>query len=494
MSNPPTSETSSVFPIAYGNEEETGLMDNISGVRGEMTEPYLLVGHLKDFIPKELLSYTGDPSLFLLNGSKIYPGGSIESERPTNLERATAECASPSQLSLAIRASELLLVRTVENYVRTMSEEYPQPVTARIQRRVVDSRGSRKGCHDNFGLSRETLFTDREFVPDELMEHIASRSFITGAGYVNDSGLEFAQKVGGLSRVSDYSNAGSIMRVTTAEGSPRLEIRSSDINISDWAVRVRIGSTALAIARSQSLIINRPTISEYIAQHNVIEYAKNMNEMPLLKDGTLRPTKYLTTAIDVQQYAAESSMTSLGDYGDVPDELLWAAGEVYEFCDDMRRVMKGEATIALLANRADWAMKMLQIIRHADRAGGSGADEVVPSTMAKFYDLKYDYIGISGEDGVLGDKVVGTGFKLRDRGQFKSAPADQFAVDRLYVSPPPQTRAAVRGRLLKDHEISYCDWAHVGIKKANRVCHVKLPDVDKNYLDKDTQAYIDSMH
>ena len=484
-----TEKLHGIFPVAYGNEEESGIMDDITG---SFDEPYTLVANLRDYVPSEVQSTNTSIVMFLRNGSKIYPGGIGNRSRATNLERATQECAQPSDLGLAIRAEELLLAKTAENYVKAESLNHEKRVTLRSQRRVVDSRGSRKACHDNFALERDAPFVSdfwgKAEAPPDLLAYAASKGIIDGAGYVREYGLHFSQKVGGLSSLYNYGYMGSMFRFSSSEGNPRIEVRHNDINISDWAIQVRVGGMALAIALSQT-----PLSSQLprLAAEQAVRKTNAMNRLTLRDDGTIESNASLIRAINMQQATAELAMSRLCLYVDeVPEELLWAATERYRFCDDMRRVIAGDESIGLLSDRADWAGKLSLTLAGLQRDRAAGMTRSLTDMKSQFSDMRYDYKEFSAINGKLQKTKVGAGYKLRDKGQYRGRKYTDRQVNEAYRHPIPGTRAAIRGQLLERYHVTVCDWTGVLIRDdeqgyefdLDEVTQTELSDLDKHRL------------
>ena len=470
-----------IFPIAYGNEEETGMLDDVSG---DFQEPYKLVSALRSYVPPELLTTQPGNTLFLKNGSKIYPGTSVGTSVATNLERATAECASVDELTMAVRASEKILVKTAEAYAARQSSNKGQAVNVRIQRRVVDSMGSRKGCHDNYGITRKFSYAMSDNVPPLVLAHLVSRSFITGAGHVHENGLSFAQKVGGLDHVDSYGYFGSMCRVSLDEGTPRFEVRCNDINISDWAVRVRIGGAAIALALAQTpLAVALSNTTELTA----IRKANAMNRLRLNPDGSISASPYTQRALDIQKRIAELTLMDLIRHVDeVPDELLGVAHDIYAFCEDFQKICDGKETVSLVADRADWAAKFNLTVQGMEKDKALGITRRVNDFRSQATDLLYDYIGVRADSGKLQHTIYGRGYQLRDKGVFRNSPKSSRQADQLYMNPPRATRAAVRGYLMRNYDVTYCNWDLITVADhEGRTVSVKLPDVTQNALTED---------
>ncbi len=133
------------FPTVMGVEEETGLMVNHGTV---WEDPNILAENIADYMPS--ISFSGVNKLFLQNGGLIYPGGGAGAKGADNIERATPECRRPVEIAAYIQANERLMVDIAANYAKKMSAANNSHTQVRIQRRVVDSQGNRKACHDNF--------------------------------------------------------------------------------------------------------------------------------------------------------------------------------------------------------------------------------------------------------------------------------------------------------------------------------------------------------
>ena len=474
-----------VYPLVYGNEEETGLLDNFCG---QMEEPYQLAEDLEFFIPKGLQFAAAGWLIYLQNGAKIYAGGAGGITEPTNIERATPECRTPAQLATYIRAGELLLIDTVQHFLNVNSQDSTRPLTARIQRRVVDSAGSRKGCHDNFGVDEHSILGKATDLPEQMLAHLATRSFVTGAGYAHQYGPQYAQKIGGLELVRGYGYVGTMYRMAPTEGTPRIEVRCNDINISDWATRVRLGSTAIAIALNQTPLRNKlPGISE----HDALIQARQMNVMELNKNGTITKTNELESAVAFQQAQAELLLTDLEKYTDeLPSSLSRVAREVIGYCEDFTSVMNNEATIAILADRADWAAKFLGILDRLQADEANGINRDLYDVQAQAGDLQYDYMRLTASSGRPGRVVQGLGYRLRDRGRFRGHTTTVDDLNLAYLQPPRDTRAALRVKLIAYSEVVNCDWHLVtleneGARETFRFADVRqteLSEYDQNRL------------
>lgn len=451
-----------LFPVIMGNEEETGMQVRIED--DPWQEPELMLENLRCFIPTDLRGRKD----FLSNGFKMYLGGS-SNDTYTNLERATPECTSPQDVSLYIRAGELILTALSRNYAEQHSEKYDVPVDVRLQRRVVDSIGNRKGCHDNYGYRYETHFVPNppDLMPNSLLAYLATRSFISGAGLITPNTTRYSQKIDGLSREFGYGYFGSMYRISHEEPDyPRIETRCNDINISEWATTVRIGGAALLLAMLQTPLkgeLERRS-SDLLNYHfSAIDLAKSVNGLNIDRDGTVKASPDQLRALGYQHYVAEEALVKLQLYTDVPDDYYGIAREIYDYCDDYKAVIEGRKDFTDLANRSDWAAKLTRVLNKLDKNLSYGSEEDMNGITAQAEDLKYDYMRISAEDGSVANEFHGSGYRLRDRGKFDKFQHTEKEVKQAYKNAPADTRASLRSKILKSYQVDGCDWKYISI-------------------------------
>lgn len=445
----------SLYPVAFGNEEETGmLIDHGEG----FDEPYGLVQGIEYYVPENLRGHKS----FLTNGAKIYAGGTgDETEGLTNLERATAECSTLDQLVARIRANEKLLIDVSSTYAKKYADTHDTPVHVRIQRRVVDGHGSRKGCHDNFSVNGKDINDPSERTSFRLhpmvLGHIVTRSFVSGAGHFTDNGTHYGQKIGGLVQTEGRRYGGTVYRITSGGANERLEVRSNDINISDWAIRSRVGSTALALAVAGTELADG--FSAHASHNQYFAMANYFNELNLHRDGSIEASGAQHEALDFQMRLAEVALFELEHIaGPLPDDLRTAAEELYFFCRDYKQVLDQDASVRLLADRADWAAKAAYVLDRIDADQNNGVLRSTHDIQAQADDLRYDHIALRAVPGLKSPRVThGYGYKHRDAGNLKHS-ASEKDVARAYWQAPETTRAHERARILKEDKVTHCDW------------------------------------
>lgn len=464
-----------VFPIAMGNEEETGML--VTGNHpGDMGEPYYFATHLREFIPDDL-HHAGEPRIFLSNGGLVYMGGASDREEgaiySTNIERATPECPDPETTATYIDAHEKVIVEMSKKYAELQANALTSVVEVRIQRRSVDADGNRKGAHDSYGYSEERNIRDPFKEPrgkQAFLGFLATRSFMTGAGYVNaHGGLRFSQKADGLISEEGYGYFGTMYRVAEGEpayGTGRIETRMNDVNISPWATKVRLGGVGLLLAMAQTDLVEDLPIYEGGINHTHV--AKRVNGLRFDKDGQLIARKEHFEALDFQQRVAELAQDKLQLYADVPDKYYRIAREMHDYCEDFRDVLKSEKPFNVLADRSDAFAKFKYIQRRVRQDETDGLSRTMTDMKARMHDMQYDFIDVHALPYAPAVAAYGVGYRLRDKGHFRMSHT-KADVERAYHQAPKGMRGQVRTRAMRDYDMSghkvTMDWHEMRVDK-----------------------------
>lgn len=431
-----TPERDNLFPAAYGHEAEHGLIE--TGV-STITRHYLNSDELESFLANYL------PSPIRVVGGEFLDNGFCIYNDMNNYEVCTPECASPDELVVYMRAGEQLMEATLRNFGVRTSRSAGEPYSVRRHNRVADSHESYRGSHDNFDIAGSGFRLGG--FPTFLMSHLVTRSFVSGAGRATGQELQYAQKIDALKNNNTYSSN----ICCTKDNEQRLEVRCSDANISDWATRLRIGSTGLALALSQTPLTDNATM--HLGSDAWDEFCKTawrFNELRLDPDGTINAAwTSILAAVDFQQTMAELAIDKLDAYTDIPLAYREIAAELYAFCEDYRQVLNGQATISLLADRADWAAKFEYLLGENEAAGILDSHGTPIGQAARRIDLAYDLHCMKAQDGVVTNEVHGSGYRKRERGGFRYR-ADETAVAAACYEPPTGTRAALRSALLRN--------------------------------------------
>lgn len=443
------------FPIVMGTEEEVGL----NGLT-PYDDPDIIASTVRSYLP-HIVADTD----FTEGGYRVYrdAGG--------QLEFATPETTSPDQLSTFIRGVEEYIKLGVGKYAIAQSSLLDRPVTARLHRRVIDSGGVTRGCHDNFGGYYPEISPLQETV---LANYLVSRQFLTGAGYVGTTNWNYSQKMNSITGYSAQRIGSFLYSEKKEEGGDkafsRVEIRCNDVNISQWAQSIRLGSTALILAALQTPFVHRVKEQPFLSGVKTIDRGRPMNELEVDDDGYISPRKIHYEALDFMRYFIDFVIEDIEDYVcEVPSELRRIAFEVAEACDDYRKILDGSEPISLLADRADWAKKFDLVLNHRNRDLAQGKTRTRFDAKERGVDLAYDALLITASRGNVDKIVLGAGYKARDKGYFRSS--TKFDDPASVINQPPNnTRATVRSELLRNYIVSSTtagNWDRVILRTLN---------------------------
>lgn len=494
----------SLFPIAYGNEEETGML--VTGdYSSDMVEPKYFCEHMEDFIPPDL-QHIGSDRIFLSNGGLVYPGLAIVDRIDgdiaiTNPERTTPECSDLNQVSDYIDAHEKLIVEMSKIYAEKGANNRGDTVEVRLQRRTVDSAGNRKASHDSYGyrFDEERPFpTNEPRVLQSLLGFLATQPHVTGAGHVTSSGLRLSQKIHGLKGEEGYGYFGTMYRIDKTEDYDnvhRLETRLNDINLSGWAKRVRFGGVALHLALGQTELAEQLPI--FPGGTNHAEQAKRLNKIAFDRDGELVPQPHHFEALAYQRIVAELALDLLHLYTEVPDQYFKVALEIVKYCDDFEAVLRKEKPFCVLADRSDAMLKFHYIARRVQRDRDLGKIRQMTDMTARMHDMQYDYIDIHAKPFTPAEVSYGYGYRLRNKGHFVFG-YDRAAVERAYYRPPKGMRAQVRATIMRQYDTTGAtvtmDWHRIQVKRPDHPSpqSVTLGDVDSDTLLLSTKKFLDT--
>lgn len=458
-----------IMPIAYGNEEETGLLVGI-GVPPRQ-QPYAIAAELGRFIPETVASCMANfGRYYLQNGALIYPDGSFdERERDLvtndNIERATPETRTARDASKYIEASEQLIVEIAKNYTISVANNSKKDAHARIQRRVRDSQGNTKGAHDSYGFwtnaDVKAVLTDSN-ASRSFLAFIATRSFMTGAGLVTPKGTYFSQKSNSIKHIEGRGYFNSMYRfVPELDGTgPRLEVRCNDVNISPWANQIRLGGMALMLgALSVPEVAQQLSAKSRVLRAGPQYNAKHFNAVYLDQEGEIIATPSHYFAVDYHEYVIDTILNRVGLDLDFDSEGYAIACEIKQYCEDYRACLRGEKRLAILGDRSDFAAKFSYIRRKLERDRSYGIERTWTDIDAQAGDLHYDNISISSTPDMTTVRY-GAGYKLRNSGAFKGGFTQAEVADAMH-NPPANTRANVRGTAIKQYDLSDCGWNYV---------------------------------
>lgn len=391
-------------------------------------------------------------SEFMPNGGRYYYDHIYDSTTKTDnghLEICTPECGSIDEAVTYELASEEIILSALDYLV---ASEYLSRYD--LHKRVADDKGNFWGAHENY-------LTPLQLDPQEgdlylpLASHLATRSVLTGAGRVSRRGFNVAQKIRSLDVEFSWTAHSRRPLVDLRhlqerltpddEKAHRIQISCGDANVSPWALRMKLGSTALLLRMvEQGVPLKDLTLSEPLKAAFIVAHDSKLTQSIVLDNGkSIR-------AVELQlEYAQRARLMS--EKVPLPQEEIEIIKEWEIACDEAAHDPSS------LKGKADWVTKR----HYVDKIPVAPDETTINLRRAK--DLQYDRLG----------EADGLGVKLRHNDVFAFSVSDH-AIDQAMIEPPQQTRAAVRGNLIRAvqndpnirHRIGEVNWDVIQVDDA----------------------------
>ena len=395
------------------------------------------------------LSYVEIKSdLVLGNGARFY-------NDHAHPEYCTPECSTLDELAAQDRAGERILMRCA----RKLSEDRGE--TVRLYKNNTDFRGHSYGCHENYLLPRSLPW---EKLAQGIQAFLVTRQIFAGAGkFAIEAEDKFISAGFQIAQRSDFFS--ELQSVDTMQRRPivntrdephansnlyrRFHVIIGDANMSPFATRLKVGTTALvleAIARSPAR--NYPILSDPLGALPAISHDKTFRWELVLKNNQV------STAIEVQR----KHLAAVRDLCDLTDPAK------SQLALDWETVLNDLETDHLRCrNRLDWVAK-LALIREFQAAQDLADDD----PWLRSLDLEYHRLDL--EEGLY--------YGLEKSGSFERVPAEG-AVLAAVCGPPLTTRALIRGKCIQKFRDSIlsAQWDHVTLRGEGGPIKISLLDL-----------------
>ncbi len=389
---------------------------------------------------------------FLFNGGRMY----LDSG---HLEYATPECRSLDEIVAAEQAGDLIVVATL-GALGLQGENF-------FIKNNTDHFGNTYGYHENYCIRSSPR--SRSMV-EGLLPFLVTRQLYAGAGMVRPASVRRrGSRQGALPGPVaskpvppfEISQRAAFITVDVSNrvrfgGRPILNVRDEplaggrlrrlhniigDANRSEYATRLKIGTTALV---TQLLDDGwQPDIELENPVHSLRDIAANPfgGWTVKLSDGSTIP------AVDVQRrYLVEANLRYFGR----DDDTTWVLRQ-------WSTVLNGLETDPMrLDGYLDWVTKFLILERRASRSPQGWEDPALIKL-----DLAYHHV----------DPAVSLVTLLQKQGKLKPLAPDGLA-ERLTENPPSGSRAMARGRVVRAMAESriddLVDWRRIGRRLGER--------------------------
>lgn len=470
----------SVYQQTFGIEEETYFEQTHAGIRGARVVPASALHPALDHYQARDASGTSPllyEELHEITYRRFNSAGDKTYVDCLSPERATAECSTVREAIVRSRGVE----QFAAGFARSLLELDPEIEEIIQSRRVGYLGGDMVGTQDNIHVPLSPYMdpADQERSISALLTAQAiTRPYLVGAGDYKNGQFYFAQK---LARLGHYWGREMEVQPVQTRGTSRFEIRENDINICDAAALRRLGGSAIAAIVAQTSLYQtfEDDIVRILHNRHDLDWPDLFNMPVLNPDGTFAVGKnsHIMRASDFQLRLVDAfvSQKMRREAGEQPADLLAIAENIHDHSILMRSVLHGSEQTAALAPESDWAAK------HA-----CGLDPT---------DIDYDTIRTRRTaDGIVTEKC-GLGFELRDHGVFNGG-ISQAEVDQAYYVPPAHTRAALRGKLIKDYWAVDTDWHYVQLLQAQpdgseKLVTLELDDPLQTELTAEQQAVLE---
>jgi proteasome accessory factor A len=386
--------------------------------------------------------------LVLGNGARYY-------NDHAHPEYCTPECSTVDELVAHDRAGERILMRCAQK----LSEERESAVC--LYKNNTDFRGHSYGCHENYLVPRALPW---ERLARGIQGFLVTRQIVAGAGkFAIEEEDKFVAPGFQISQRSDFFS--ELQSVDTMQRRPivntrdephanpnlfrRFHVILGDANMSPFATRLKIGTTALtleALARDPKR--SYPALADPLHALMAISRDGKFHWEVALQEGRK------TTALEMQREYLRA-VQELCDLSDPSKAAIAADWE--EVLDDL------ETDPMRCRDRLDWAAK-LALVREFQESQNVGASDPWLQSL----DLEYHRL----------DRTQGLYFALEQAGAMRRGP-DDFLVRHAISDPPRTTRAYIRGRCIQKFAPSVvaAQWDHITLQGTRGALKVSLLDV-----------------
>ncbi|MFN7139525.1 MAG: proteasome accessory factor PafA2 family protein [Limisphaerales bacterium] len=395
------------------------------------------------------LSYVEIKSdLVLGNGARFY-------NDHAHPEYCTPECSTLDELIAHDRAGERIVMRCA----RKLSEERGK--TVRLYKNNTDFRGHSYGCHENYLLPRSLPW---ENLAQGIQAFLVTRQIFAGAGkFAIETEDKFVSHEFQIAQRSDFFS--ELQSVDTMQRRPivntrdephanpelyrRFHVIIGDANMSPFATRLKVGTTALVLeAMTRFPKRSYPILADPLGALVAISRDPDFRWEVVLQDSKV------WSAVTVQRKYIQA-VRELCDLSDPAKTKV---------VDDWETVLDDlETDYTRCRNRLDWVAKLL-LIRDFQEA-----ENIAPSDpWLQSLDLEYHRL----------DREEGLYYGLEQSGAMIECPDD--SVSRRAISEPPtSTRAYIRGKCVQKFSsaVLSAQWDHVTLQGNNGPIRLSLMDL-----------------
>jgi proteasome accessory factor A len=420
----------------YGLENEFGIAFTSHGRRTLPSEKVVR------YLFEKLITTEGFLNVFLENGARFYL------DTGCHPEYATPECASPLDVTIYDKAGERILENLLQ-YAQGKVREEGFHGNLAIFKNNTDFVGNSYGCHENYLAERTSDFY---YMAEQLIPFLVTRQIFTGAGkvfrtrrgtvfHISQRAQHIRQKISGTT-----TNERSIINTrdephAIKEKYRRLHIIVGDSNMSEYTTYLKIGTTAIILE-----MIEDDFITPNFSLRNPVRAIKDISRDLTCREQVPLNNGKKYSALELQKEYLELAHRY---YSTRPKSEM-----VTDILDKWEDVLtKLEEDPMQLHRKVDWVTKMNLL-----KAYGERTKQPSETSGDRMLMLDLQYHDIRRDKGLY--------YLLERKDKVDRLTTDE-AIDKAMVDPPQNTRAKMRGELIKlakMKRIPYdLDWNYIRI-------------------------------
>jgi proteasome accessory factor PafA2 len=377
------------------------------------------------------------------NGARLY-------NDHAHPEYATPECHRLMDLIAHDKAGERILLQCAQAYRAKTG------LQATLYKNNTDHHGSSYGCHESYLLARHVPF---ESLHQALIPFLVTRILYAGAGKVGVENDPAASVPYQLSQRADFFmeeiNVETLYRrpIFNTRDEPhaldrdyrRVHVIAGDANLSEYALALKAGTTALVL----DLLEENWTINLQIR-----EPVRTIKQ--LSRDGQWKWIVELTDgktirAIDLQRLYLQAALERFKGRDAETDWLL---------CEWEATLNDLETDPNRLSDRLDWVAKQHLLEMFMGSEGLSWNDPAL-------FSLDLEYHNIDPQEGLY--------YALMHEGHIRCLVSDEH-IERAIHHAPGDTRAFIRGLCVKRFadQVETLNWEQITLRDDNQSVRVDL--------------------
>jgi len=379
----------------------------------------------------------------MTNGARLY-------NDHAHPEYATPECCRLMDLIAHDKAGERILLQCAQAYRAKTG------LQAVLYKNNTDHHGSSYGCHESYLLTRRVPF---ESLYQTLIPFLVTRILYAGAGKVGVENDSTASVPYQLSQRADFfmeeMNVETLYRrpIFNTRDEPhaadhdyrRVHVIAGDANLSEYAIALKTGTTALVMDLLESDWAIHLQVREPV--RTIRQLSRDIDRRWVLKlenGDTMR-------AIDLQRIYLRAAQDRFQGRNAETD---WILREWETVLNEL------ETDPNQLSDRLDWVAKYQLLEMYRESENLSWSDPAL-------FTLDLEYHNIDPQEGLY--------YALVDQGAMECLVSEEHVLQAI-SHPPEDTRAFVRGLCVKrfGDKVETLNWERIILRDDNQSVRVDL--------------------